>query len=195
MNLLQTVCGSEVSFYKELSDFIYKTWKKDKKRGKSCLISFCNCTKSDLFLTVLASVVSPRVTLRARTRRCCQRLPLRRRPFALPARARARPEIGSEPLGSLQKDSGTRAEPLLFLKAKLSGCCEGAVAPAWETPLRGRERGQLVRAAAATGWRLSGEALCWWSRDTRESRPSLGETDGTLELIQRAALVWLLPLV
>lgn len=54
-------------------------------------------------------------------------------------------EIGLEPLGSLQKDSGTRAEPLLLLKAKLSGCCEGAVAPAGETPLRGRERGQLVR--------------------------------------------------
>lgn len=179
MNLLQTVCGSEVSFYKELSDFIYKTWKKDKKRGKSCLISFCNCTKSDLFLTMLASVVSPRVMLSglacgaaasgclcAGGRSCCRHGP------------RARP---GDWLGTSWKSAegfwhAGRAAAVLEGKAEWQlrgsgGARLGDAAP------RGGSAGSSCGAAAATGCYLSGEALCWWSRGTRESCPSLGETD------------------
>lgn len=62
MNLLHAV-ALRLVFIKSYQTLFIKLRKKNEKRGKSCLISFCSCTKSDLFLTSLASVMSPCVAL------------------------------------------------------------------------------------------------------------------------------------
>lgn len=123
------------------------------------MISFCNCTKSDLFLTFLASVVSPRVMLSglvcgAAASGCL----CRQRPFhAAIMGPELDREIELESLGSLQKDSGAQAKLLLFLKAKLKGWCEGAVTLAWKTLLcGGRSAGSSCGAVDTTSCYLSG---------------------------------------